>query len=72
MTIHKSNIREMLSVADIVRRSDLPRWRKWLLKKLMPKELYDAPPQELMKMQAGAIIGSVSIDVMGEIDVGSK
>lgn len=63
------------SIAEIVLGSRLPRWKKWLLKKLMPESLWDLPAQELMKLQKGAVIGGITIslnklDGITEIDLG--
>ncbi len=52
------------SVADLVDESDLPKWRKWLLSKLMPERLYEAPPSKLAEMQKGCVIGRVTLETI--------
>lgn len=61
---YKSTIMNTYSIADLVQMSNIPRWKKWLLSQLMPPELYEAPPQELMRLQTGAVIGNITIDVL--------
>lgn len=68
-----ADVRMGKSVADIVNSSAIPRWRKWALSKLMPKELYEAPPQVIAELQKGAVIGKVTMELMevGEtVDLG--
>lgn len=51
------------SIADLVLNSEIAFWKKWILRKLMPDILWDLPPQELMKLQKGDVIGSVTVSV---------
>ena len=52
---------EPRSIADIIMSERMPRWRRWLLCKLIPQLLWELPAQELMRLQKGAVIGHISI-----------
>ena len=49
------------SIAQLIMSTPMPRWKRWLLEKLIPENLYDMPPQELATLQKGAVIGSIRI-----------
>lgn len=55
------------SIADIIMSEPLPRWKKWLLRKLIPESLWELPAQQLMKLQKGHVIGNVTIITTGTL-----
>lgn len=53
------NIINVKSVATLIEESRLPKWRIWLLRKLMPEGFYDIPAQDLGHLQKGSIVNSM-------------
>jgi hypothetical protein len=57
-----SPLRMPKSIAEIITsHRELSRWKRWVLMKLIPKDLWEYPPQMIAKMQEGAVIGNVTI-----------
>lgn len=63
MEIIKAEIISSLSISDIILCSDMPRWRKWLLRRLMPQRFYEMPAVKLAELQKGAVIGHVEMHI---------
>lgn len=51
------------SVAQLILSKPMKRWKRWVLKKLLPKEFFTIPTQQLMKLQKGSVIGRVTVEV---------
>jgi hypothetical protein len=45
---HIFPVYETKSLADALGRADMPEWKKWLLKKLIPKEFHEIAPQTIV------------------------
>jgi len=66
--IIEHGILDVKSVAQLLDEAKISKFRKWILKKLIPKNFYDMPAQRVAKLQKGAIIGSLVINAMREVD----
>ena len=53
-----------ISPAEKVLSARMPKWRHWLLRKLMPVSAWETPPQFLGRVEKGAVIGSVKLEMV--------
>lgn len=54
-------LHNMKSVFDLIIDEPLPRWKVWLLRKLIPAKFFEIPACELHKFQKGAVIGNITM-----------
>jgi len=57
------NLYDPQSVAQLILSKPMKKWKRWMLEKLLPKEFFEIPTQQLMKLQKGSVIGKVSVEV---------
>lgn len=64
------------SLSDAILALEMPDWKKWLLRKLIPSEFMAIPPQTIAKLLPGTVIGKCVIhssqEPDGEIDFGQN
>ena len=60
----EQNIYGSKTVADVILQSNIAKWKKWVLKKILPAELWISPAQKLAKLDKGAVIGSIKISTI--------
>jgi hypothetical protein len=50
------------SIAEAIMQQDLPKWKKYLLRKLLPAKLWESRPEQLVSLPAGTLF-QVRIDM---------
>lgn len=57
------NIYNPKSIAEVITSAKMHPLRRWLLRKLIPSELYELPAMEIGKLQRGDVIGKISMEI---------
>lgn len=60
----KAELINVKSVAQLLEEADISKFRKWLIRKLIPSNFYDLPVQKIGELQAGSIIANAHIEVV--------
>lgn len=63
--IIKTEITFPKTMAELLLSSDIPKWKKYLIKKLIPKEFYEMPATKIANLQKGDTIGHMEIHILG-------
>ncbi len=48
------------SVGGVIISRESRKWAKWVLRKLIPSEMWESPPIDVCKLEAGTYIGKVT------------
>jgi len=68
LKVIKKNLYIPCSIAELILKEPMHRWKRLVLKRLLPEKFFEVPAYELFKLQKGDVVGQVTVECTSYTD----